>query len=425
MKKLLLVIFLLGIFFALYGGEKRIPAPRGLKEIKQMMRITWNQHILPQPSDSVLLEKLLECGEVILFFDSPKEIPWMSSAGILINAPVELVWEVVTDSEHMHKFVPMTERAQAKKLFDGLYQVNLTVYIKMSFLRYRLSYGLYDYRQPPYRIDWSLCWGEFDKNVGFWELIPTPDGRRTMAFYSVYSEPRSRFLKAIYSHEPVLEMMTNLSTATMIVRAIKKEAERRFFQKSAPIASNKKPSQSIDKILNSAPESLERFLKRGNLLVLEDGPTVYVIAGALVKKDIQTSYNLISDFSRYPDFVSGVRKVELVKKNANQAIYRWDFDLNLGFVHYRFQRTWEYKFYPPEKIIWEIERKQAPKAKAFWKLIPSGKEKTLIFYGSTADLRQLGFIVRYALKVEPTLEYAILACQSMATINSVKKELNK
>ena len=419
-------LWLLGLILwpnpELHSEVNRVPAPKNQAEAEKLMRVTYDQHVLPAGANPATLEEMLKLGEVILFYDHPKEIPWMSAAGILIAAPVEKVYEAVMDHPNYAKYIPMTEGIDDHYLFGNFYQEDLHLKIKLAFVNYRMDYGLYDLRRPPYRMDWSLAWGEFDRNVGFWELIPTPDGKSTMAFYSIYSEPRSKFFKMMYAAEPTLEMLTNVSTATMIAHAVKAEAERRVGVKPAPA----KPTTGteLEKILAADPNTLGRFLERGKLLILEPGPTVYLIAGALVNANPARAYQVITDFSGYPKFVPGVKKVSKVGSGKGGDTYQFDTEFNLAGVKFDQSDQWTYQFASPEQVSWQIARPCCGAAPGFWKLIPLG-DKTIVFNGTTADIRALGRIPRYALSVEPTLEYATLASQGLLVINSIKSRIEK
>ena len=99
------------LFAATESGAavNRVAPPKNQAELEKMMRVTINQHILVPGADPATLEHLLEIGEVIMFFDHPKEIPWMGAAGMLIDAPCEDVYAVVLGQAHYREFVPMNE----------------------------------------------------------------------------------------------------------------------------------------------------------------------------------------------------------------------------------------------------------------------------------------------------------------------------
>jgi len=291
----------------------------------------------------------------------------------------------------------------------------------MSFLKYRIDYGVYHNWRPPYRIDWAHAFGEFGINCGFAELIPTSDGKRTMFFYAVYSQPQSAFLKSIYAREPTVEVMTSMSTATMFVRAMKAESEKRAGTGKGRIAAGPKPQHIID-VLSEDPASMKKILEHGNLLVLEDGPTVYAVGGGLVNAPIQAAYAVISDFKTQPEFIPGAKKVELLESGKAGDTYRWELLFNLAFFKYTQNYQATYQFSPPELITWEMPRPCCGPVQCFWKLIPL-EGKTLIFNGSSVDIRSLGFIPKYALEKEPTLEHAAFASQAIVVINSMKQRI--
>jgi len=401
----------------------RVPTPKTEAEIREMMKITYNQNILPPGARKETLEGLLELGQVIVFYDHPPVVPWMSAAGIMVNAPAETVFNTLTDYPHYSGFIPMTKGATKEKVGPNLYNVSYDIQVNMVFFKYGMQYGVYHYDRPPFRTDWSHSWGEFNINVGFWELIPTADGTRTMAFYSVHSEPRGKFLNMLYSREPVLEVMTNVMTATMVTRAVKSEAEKRYRAGGGKCPAGKKGRKIFD-LLAEDPASMKKFLERGKLLVLEDGPTVYVTSGTITPVSRDQAWRVITDFQEYPRFMPAVKKVEFLEKGEKGPRYFWEIAIDLMVLNYSYNYQAEYVMKPPESITWNMTQENAQSVTGFWRLVES-EDKTLLFNGSTADLRKMGAILSYALKVEPTLEHAILGCQSLVNISTLKSEIEK
>ena len=143
------------IALKLNAQGKVVPPPKTEAEIREMMKISYNQHILPPGAKKETLEDLLTLGEVIVFYDHPPVIPWMSAAGIMVNAPAEVVFSTLSDFEHYNQFVPMTEGAEVEKVGPELYNVTFHINVKMAFIKYGMDYGVYHYHRPPYRTDWS------------------------------------------------------------------------------------------------------------------------------------------------------------------------------------------------------------------------------------------------------------------------------
>ena len=102
--------------------------------------------------------------------------------------------------------------------------------------------------------------------------------------------------------------------------------------------------------------------------------------------------------------------------------YRWEIAMDLALFDYNFKYEADYVMKKPEYLTWTMLQEGAEPAPGFWKLMES-EGKTLMFNGTTADLRKMGWILGYAVKTEPTLEHALLGCQALVAINSIKKEI--
>lgn len=406
----------------LSSKENRVPPPRNEAEARKLMHLTWDQEILPEGASAKTLERLLAKGEVMIMNDNPPGgIAWMTAAGIMVDAPAETVFGVATDFEHYPDVVPMTSEAAAEPVpgVKNFYEVKFGIELLFSWLS--IEYSVYHYHRPPYRTDWAHASGEFDLNCGFWQIIPTPDGKRAMAFYSVYSLPRQAALQAIYKDEPALELMTNVATATMIVRAVKNEAEKRVGEKLTKL----KEKSSVEQILLDDPNTLRLLSEKGKIMVLEDGPTVFVTAGAVVDVPVEKAFAAITDFGKYPEFLPGVKSVDLRGQGEKGLKVYQDLQIKLWAFTFDMSDENEYTLTPPERMTWMIKRENGGPIMGFWRLMPlDDNTKSLIFNGATADIRDMGLVPRTALKLEPTLEYGLLAAMTTASMDAFKKRIN-
>ena len=425
-------LVLLALVFSLpRSGPAGTPAPRDQLPkdeagIAKLMNVTWPQEILPPGARPEVLRALLERGQVILINDHPPVVPWMSAAGILVDAPPEVVYRVFTDFPGFTQFMPMTEQAVPTPVGENIVDVEFTVNVKLAIVSYAITYGCYHYNRPAlYRTDWCMSHGEFEVNSGFYQALPADGGKRSMLFYSVYSLPRSSFLKGLYTREPTLEMMTNVSTAVMVTRALKARAEE-IYRKSPghqalPPRAKARP---IQETLLEDPKTLTLLAERGKILVLEDGPTVYATAGTVIAAPVEKAFDRVARFEDAPSYIPGVRQVEARGRGAKGPLYFWAVEMNLAFLTYKYDYTLEYELDRPRQIAWQIPRSAGP-APGFWRFIPLDGGRALIFNGSTADIAAMGFLPRYALKVEPTLEHALIGSQAAIAINSAKDHIEK
>jgi len=98
---------------------------------------------------------------------------------LLIEAPVEKVYDIVVDYERYPEFVPGIRACRVrngKGDKDVEYELDLGIR--------RIKYVLRHEEQRPRRVSWSLVSGDMMKvSNGSWEL--SDDGGRTRAVYSV------------------------------------------------------------------------------------------------------------------------------------------------------------------------------------------------------------------------------------------------
>jgi len=401
--------------------------PQDEAGIAKMMKVTWSQEVLPAGARAETLRELLERGQEILINDHPPASPWLSAAGILVDAPAEVVFKVFSDFAKFPEFMPMTEQAVPTVVGPNLVDVVFTVNIKFTFLSYRITYSCYHYNRPDlFRTDWCHHTGEFRVNSGFYQALPVDNGRRAMLFYSVYSVPTSSFARSIYAREPMLEMMTNVSAATVVVRKLKERAEEVYRQSPgyAPLPAHP-PAKPIQDILLNDPQTLKLLAQQGKVLVLEDGPTVYVTAGTVVPAPAEKAFDLVARFEDAPRYIPGVRRVEFRGQGPSGPRYFWTVEMNLVFLTYKYQYTLEYQMHRPREMDWMIPG-PAGAVPGFWRFIPlEDGQSCLIFNGSTADIRAMGWLPRYILKVQPSLEYALIGSQGAIAINATKDYIQK
>ncbi len=417
---LLICVPVFAVSVIVLAGE-RTPPPSSRAELRDVFKVTWNQEVLPEGAKAETLASLLARGQVVTMNDDPPgDIPWIAAAGVMVDAPVEKVFSTATDFESYPEVVPMTDGAVVKQVsaMDNLYEVTFNIEILFSWLS--VEYSVYHYHRPPLRTDWAHASGEFEINSGFWRTIPADENQRTMAFYSVYSLPRQEELKKLYQREPTFELMTNVCTATMVVRAMKKEAEKRFGKELDPL----EEKRDIEQILKDDPRSLRLMAKKGKILVLEEGPTVYVTAGTLVDSPCEHAFKVVSDFGKYDEYLPGIREAEVIKQGENGPVVQSFLNIKLWELNLKSEKEIEYNLEPPRRISWSIERDRGGPTEGYWRFVPQDNNtKCLIFNGTTEDIRSMSLMSRAALRMVPTLEHGLLASMCTASMDAFKKRI--
>jgi coenzyme Q-binding protein COQ10 len=98
---------------------------------------------------------------------------------VLIEAPVERLYDIIVDYERYPEFVPGIRRCRVRSA-KGEKQVEYELDLGVRRIRYVLRHE----EQRPRKVTWSLVSGDMMKvSNGSWEL--SDDGGRTRAVYSV------------------------------------------------------------------------------------------------------------------------------------------------------------------------------------------------------------------------------------------------
>ncbi|MCX5859790.1 MAG: SRPBCC family protein [Proteobacteria bacterium] len=180
--------------------------------------------------DPDTVEKLLKEGEILIIKENEQGGRFkFVTAGILINATPDEVWKTITDYQHYPEFIPDCDKvATAPGDAENVILTSFTVAFKFSIIKYRIRYTLRQVHQKEkLRIDWTLKEGDLAEDVGAWELIPLEGGKKTAAFYSLYSDLRSLgyLVKYLFKEQPVMEIAITSTTAILMARAIKAKLE--------------------------------------------------------------------------------------------------------------------------------------------------------------------------------------------------------
>ncbi|HEX9605186.1 MAG TPA: SRPBCC family protein [Myxococcales bacterium] len=99
---------------------------------------------------------------------------------IVIHAPPEKVFAVITDYEKYPEFLPEVKKAKVEFGSGNVKEVTYTVDIKAKVITYTLKHTA----RPPDELAWTMVRGEMMKgNDGAWILKAVPEG--TEATYKI------------------------------------------------------------------------------------------------------------------------------------------------------------------------------------------------------------------------------------------------
>ena len=132
-------------------------------------------------------KELLANGNVIVIDESGGEPKGKVRAAILINAPVEQVWNVLVDCHHAPDFVPGLKHC--KVLGSEGNTETIEHQVKFSWLIPEVTYSFTAKYQIHKHIDFKRSEGDWTEVDGSWILERTGDGNQTIVVYSVYLNP--------------------------------------------------------------------------------------------------------------------------------------------------------------------------------------------------------------------------------------------
>lgn len=194
------------------------PPPKEIAEVRGFAEL-----------DEATMKRLFEEGTLIIVRHRPDMTLVNVTAGQLVNAPIDAVWSVLTDFENYPKFMPQTA---AQRVVSREGDRRLVVEQKVSVQIWRLpaietTYLLAQELSPPDKMRFWHVSGQLQGTYGGWDLIETQE--QTMIFYTLYSNLTTLpfGLGAVMASQPDFMTAVNVSTALMVVKAVKEECERR------------------------------------------------------------------------------------------------------------------------------------------------------------------------------------------------------
>ncbi|MCU0566437.1 MAG: SRPBCC family protein [Oculatellaceae cyanobacterium Prado106] len=107
------------------------------------------------------------------------------SARIQIPHPVDQVWQILTDYDHLADFIP--NLAKSRKISHPKGGIRLEQVGTQSLLKFKFCARvvLDMVEQFPHQLDFQMVEGDFKKFFGSWQLQPSADGQGTDLRYVV------------------------------------------------------------------------------------------------------------------------------------------------------------------------------------------------------------------------------------------------
>jgi len=250
-------------------------------------------------------------------------------------------------------------------------------------------------------------------------LTQIEDGKRTIAFYSVYTKSGSSFINAILEQEPVLDLAFDIALASSIVRVVKEKVEGKpiSFREGKNI-----PWKDLDM------ETIKNLAKKGGIIVVGRGVGIckpYVSAITYIEKDKEIVYDVVSDFDNYDKFMPMVDNIKTLSKIDNTSIVDYHLSMNLLVSKKKVWYRLRHKYFKPERISWDLDKGDMDAIEGGWDFLSMGKAETLGIYSFCSTVRSMGFLMELILNKFPQIETGIQVATGATVTNSIKDWIEK
>lgn len=184
----------------------------------------------PEHLDMQTLRSVAERGSVVLIDTDPKGALELVTAGVVIDAPPEKVFQVATDFDHFPEFMPQV--SSAKVVNDAPDHKNVQIGLKFKFgvISTSMKYTERVTWKEPESMTFQFIEGDLTKGGGSWRFVALDGGSKTLAFYSTISDLRSTgFLtRTLIKEQPSMETAIQVSTVSVVTEAVKKRVESKL-----------------------------------------------------------------------------------------------------------------------------------------------------------------------------------------------------
>lgn len=160
----------------------------------------------------------LSAGEVVIHSElGPARAS--AEAAILVRAPAEVIWKLITNCDSVATFVPgLKYCARLQTTADGAWSI-VEHDIRYSALMPMIHSIVRSHYQAPHRVDFTGVGGNVKAESGSWVLEPGPQALSTRVQYSITIEPGFFIPRTMVRHSLSKELPVMLT-------GLRRQAER-------------------------------------------------------------------------------------------------------------------------------------------------------------------------------------------------------
>ena len=169
------------------------------------------------------LEELLEGSPLVqVEYDGAGGVR-AATAIVLVRAPLEAVWGVITEVARYAEFMPRIKEHTVERLGPTTLEARTVLETPVVNTKYRLRYELFPEQR---RVDIRWVAGDLQGSEYQWLLQPGRQPGTTIAFYYGRTRNFSAVLTRFEDSQRTVTLGVNVATVLSIVRAVKQRSER-------------------------------------------------------------------------------------------------------------------------------------------------------------------------------------------------------
>ncbi len=179
--------------------------------------------LVASPAVAQDLMDLLAKGPVVVVENDDKGRFDSATAVVLVHAPTQKVWDVVSNFSNYRYFMPKVVKSEEKvsgPQFPNQCDVAYEIDVPISNAKYSFHYQL---EPDKFQIHGKWIKGDIEGSFCEWKLVPYKDG--TLVYYTTASRNFSSLAQKLEDSQQTITIGVNVSAALATVKAIKKRVE--------------------------------------------------------------------------------------------------------------------------------------------------------------------------------------------------------
>lgn len=373
---------------------------------------------------------LLKMGTVVLIHKNPEGIEF--ATGILhINAPIKDVWNTVIDYPSYGEYVPNIGEVKIfEKVTEEKWMVKYLLKFKvLSLFSMNVNYMLEQHYKPMSEI-WGIVSSTQKSDfsdVRFREYFIDDGSGNTIFVYTSYADLASfgYLAKILYKSFPELVTPSMVSVATLYPEAVKERIEGIKLNFN-PVEVKLNDVELPEPFSKVSYEYLKKIPQNYRIIIFHNpapGGVRFATGVVRVNTGADTLLSLLSNFEKYPEFISFVKSTKVINFNEDNFSVKYNLSFRVIFpldIDY----TLDYQNSSPDSICWKLNKQEKHDINdelGRIEIIPLNHSSSLFVYTSYSNLVSSGFFMKLLLKHIEGFDMGLRVAMTDMLVSAYKK----